>query len=591
MKKLLLSLIAILLFVYQSGISQPVAFDSLDINNINARINANGNLFWDFNNHPKFDVPKGSGKHTIFNSTLWVGAKDSIDTLHVAAELYEQVGHDFFVGPISNVYDSAYDAKWNKTWKVNKADVDYHKAHWWQTGYMIPASIQNWPANGDISLGQANIIAPFFDNDSDGIYNPGHGDYPLIKGDQAIFYVFNDARNPHTESHGNKLGIEVRGMAYAFACSEDSALWNTIFVNYKICNFSHHRYNDTYIGIFTDTEIGYANDDYIGCDVARGSYYSYNGHNIDGTGQPYAYGSYPPAQSVTFLAGPYMDPDGMDDPQYDQYGHQICYAGINGLNFGNGIIDDERFGLTKFIYFNNNAQGAPVYASDPYSAMDYYNYLKGFWKDSTQMLYGGNGHSGAGAYGPACNFMFPGNSDTCNWGLGGIAPNGPQYWDEQTAHNAPDDRRGFGSSGPFTFEPSAIDELDLAYVFGRDYVNSGSNAGVTIMDQRIDSIRKYFINDTTPCGGSFSALATVPKINKQLTIYPNPAEDFITIETTGIEGTLQYEIFDLIGKQVSKGVLKNSKENVINISNLQEGLYLLNVWDGRERYCRKFIKG
>ncbi len=595
MKKLLLSLIAIFLFTYQSGISQPVAFDSLDINNINARINSNGVLF-DFNDSvsshqlAKFEVPKGSGKNTIFRSTLWIGGRDNIDTLHIAAEFYNQNGHDFFAGPISNVYDSLYDAKWNKTWKIYKSDIDYFKAHWWQTGYVIPASIQNWPANGNVALGQANIIAPFFDNDHDGIYNPGHGDYPLIKGDEAIFFVINDVRKPHTESHGNKLGIEVRGMAYAFACNEDSALWNTVFVNYKIYNLSPNKYRNSYVGIYTDLDIGYPYDDFTGCDVDRGSYFGYNAKNIDGSGQPYAYGVHPPTQSVTFLAGPYMDPDGLDNPKYDQYGQQKCDASVNGANFGNGIIDDERLGLTKFNshYYdtvglsNFTTHGDPIYA---------YYLLKGFWGDTAQMNYGGGGQVDNSGYGPACSFETPGITDTSNWGTNCLPPNGPKNWTEITAGDTPDDRRGLGSSGPFTFEPGAMEELDMAYVFGRNFIDTNAWAGVQVMQQRIDSIRKYFINDSTPCGGSFSALATVPKINKQLTIYPNPAEDFITVETSGIEGSLQYEIFDLIGKQVSKGVLKNSKQNVINISNLQEGLYLLNVWDGRERYCRKFIKG
>ena len=104
----------------------------------------------------------------------------------------------------------------------------------------------------------------------------------------------------------------------------------------------------------------------------------------------------------------------------------------------------------------------------------------------------------------------------------------------------------------------------------------------------------YYLDDVCVSEDSLTCLTTSIFENnfkkKVVTVFPDPATNFITIETAGIEGSLQYEIFDLIGKQVSKGVLKNSKENVINISNLQEGLYLLNVWDGKERYCRKFIK-
>ena len=207
------------------------------------------------------------------------------------------------------------------------------------------------------------------------------------------------------------------------------------------------------------------------------------------------------------------------------------------------------------------------------------------------MMWGGTAHTGGnGVCGPDCNFMFPGNTDTLFWGDSCRAPNCPYDWTEKAVGDPPGDRRGFGSCGPFTFYPGWSEQIDLAYVFGLNFSYQSSDSAIKTMQQRIDSVRKYFKNDHIPCGGSFSAIATVPKINKQLTIYPNPAADFITVETTGIEGNLQYQIFDLIGKQVSKGILKNSKQNTINISNLQEGLYLLNVWDGKEKYCRKFIK-
>ena len=37
---------------------------------------------------------------------------------------------------------------------------------------------------------------------------------------------------------------------------------------------------------------------------------------------------------------------------------------------------------------------------EPSYAVQYYNYLKSIWLDSTHLIYGGNGHAGAGGYGP-----------------------------------------------------------------------------------------------------------------------------------------------------------------------------------------------
>jgi hypothetical protein len=46
----------------------------------------------------------------------------------------------------------------------------------------------------------------------DGHYNCLQGDYPLIKGDQIIWWVFNDNYNKHTETGSlHNMGIEVQG--------------------------------------------------------------------------------------------------------------------------------------------------------------------------------------------------------------------------------------------------------------------------------------------------------------------------------------------------------------------------------------------
>ncbi len=97
---------------------------------------------------------------------------------------------------------------------------------------------------------------------------------------------------------------------------------------------------------------------------------------------------------------------------------------INGVNFGDGIVDNERYGMRRFVYHNNSNAGVPNYMTDPSYAPEYYLFLRGIWKDNTKMAYGGNANRAAGAYGPDCDFMFPGDTDPCDWGTGGQPPNG-----------------------------------------------------------------------------------------------------------------------------------------------------------------------
>jgi hypothetical protein len=364
-------------------------------------------------------------------------------------------------------------------------------------------------------------------------------------------------------------------MAYVFDFPEDSAFNNTIFLSYKLFNRSDKIYHNTYLGVFTDTDIGYPYDDYIGCDVERSSYFGYNGNPVDGSGQPYAYGANPPVQSVAILGGPYMDPDGLDNPRVDNNGHQLCNESVNGTNFGDSIVDNERWGMTGFLYFYSN--GVPAYMTNPLYARDYYRYLRGIWLDGEPMHYGGNGHSGTGGNGPVCHFMFPGQSDTLNWGAGCVTPD-PVNWTETTAMNAPGDRRGIGSSGPFTFNPGQQQEFDLAYTFARDYTNSNPSGSIGKLKVLSDVIRNSFTQNVLPDGNSFNGIVNKTGASQlQVEIFPNPASSRVYFRFDRIVNEpVNIRIFNSNGMLIRTETKTSSERKMaLDITSLQSGLYLL----------------
>ncbi|MDD5569699.1 MAG: YCF48-related protein [Bacteroidales bacterium] len=565
------------------------SFEFLDINNIYARINPGNELFSDGVSRSVFEVPKGSGRNTIWNSIIWVAGKDSKDSLHIAAQRYDITGQDFICGPISDVADSiwyGYDTTWygqvNKIWKLNKSDIDYHKQHWSDAGYVPVDGIATWPGNGDTSIWQAAQLAPYYDNNIDGIYDPLDGDYPLIRGDQAIYFILNDAKKYHVGTRGYKLGVELHCMAYAFNCP-DSAFWNTIFLNYKIINRSKNTYTNAYISNFTDLDIGGNRDDFVGCDVQRGTFYGYNATNTDVPyGNVLAYGKNPPVQGVTILGGPFMDADGTDNPK-------DIDNGINGLNFGDGVTDNERLGLNLFINsFNDN-----TVKGDPFIANQYYNFMRGYWKDGLRMQYGGDGYDST--CGPAANFMYPRNTDPLHWGTNYTTPNcNVNDWDEITVGNIPYDIRGIGSMGPFTFYPDSIQEIDIALPFARNYNDTDKLAALPILQQRVDSIRKHFINNTTPCGGVIINNNVKEKQIKnrnitEIRIYPIPANNQITIELGDVTREIEVRIYNVSGQEIFKSQILNPKSQ-IDISGFSSGVYFVKFISPDKVEVRKIIK-
>lgn len=146
------------------------------------------------------------------------------------------------------------------------------------------------------------------------------------------------------------------------------------------------------------------------------------------------------------------------------------------MNFEDGIIDDERWGMRRFLYFNNGGCAQ----CDPQTAVEYYRYLRGYWKDGTRMTFGGNGYGGS----VFADFMFPDDSDPCAWGTGGIQQPVPPYWNEINAGNTPYDRRFVQSAGPFTLLPGATNDITVGIVWAR--ANTGGPWGSVLELKRAD---------------------------------------------------------------------------------------------------------
>jgi hypothetical protein len=575
------------------------SYDSLDINNVKAAITGYGNQFYLPGSQTNlYKVPKDGDAGTIFNLSLWIAGKDADSVMYLAADKYrtgptngsEYDKTDFYAGPVMDSlnYSIYQDTLWCRTWKVKKSEIEYHKTHWNIQGYVIPPNILTWPGNGNISYGQASILAPFYDRNGDGIYNPTDGDYPSIMGDEAIFVIYNDDRDIHRESGGNRLKVEVHLMAYAFDLPDDSAFKNTIFLNYKIFNRSSKTYYDTNLGIWADPDIGYGYDDYMCCDVKRASFIGFNGYNIDGDGSPGSYGAHPPAQSITILGGPLMDPVGQDRPKYDLSGHQLCNESINGTGFGDSIANNERYGLTNFLAYSDAFQSYP-----PTSATGYYQAMQSIWTDSTHLFYGGEGKSGTGGYGPDCRFMFPGLSDSLNWGPGCQPPNGQVNWTALKAGIAPYNIMGIGGMGPFTFHPGDVQQVDVALVWARDYTGLDTlGPSRSKLDQMIDIVRNSFSTGQLPNGGSFFGIDNhSPVSNSTLKIYPNPANETVTILfNRQINDLVNIQVLNTSGLEVySTSIALTGSTIRLDVSKLAAGMYIIKVGTRDFSATGKFI--
>lgn len=559
-----------------SGCSRAASSRTIEFNNVRAMVHTGGDMWWDLIALPKYEVPKNSGKTALFAGAIWMGGTDINDQLRIAAQKFRNSGVDYWPGPLitkgmdQGTVSETVCAEYDKHYVVNRQEVNEFRNYMLAkfsgdteslennfADYKIPESILNWPGNGKASLGYAAYLAPYYDNDADGVYNPETGgDYPLfdleadgiecgtsredrtprLYGDETMWWVYNDKGNVHTETNGEAIGMEVRAQYFAFATSDE--LNNMTFGNYALINRSTYTLFNTYFGVWTDADLGYAFDDYVGCDVTRGLGYLYNGKDKDGTGSNNTYGDNPPAIGVDFFEGPYMDPytdfsgDTVDRPSaYILNKHKkstgiidpnrpltadddgLFNGGINGLNFGDGIGGNERWGMRRFLYFSNNSS----VTGDPVLAQDYYNYLDGFWRDGRSLTHGGNGYKPSG--GTDAYFMFPGLTDPYNWGTNGVDPgyDNPAGWTEESEATPPDDRRFVQSAGPFTLLPGAVNDITVGMVWARAS-GGGAFESVKKVQEADDKAQKLFDNCFEMIDGPDSPELKITAIDKELII-------------------------------------------------------------------------
>ncbi len=597
----------------------------LNINNVRALINGYGNMWYD-GSVAQYHLPKNSNTCPLFCAALWIGGTDVNDNIRIAALRFGSEGDDYWPGPLKINGTAAIDLPvcnaYDKHWIITKNEVLALMEHFTYDSASVETNsdpqeaitdvIRNWPAHGngdDIT----NYLAPFFDADGDGVYNPQLGDYPyydfdnklcprtiknedpdkatvkipsmeetrgdgiisgsilsdqVLKGDQTIWWVFNDMGNTHTETGGQPIGLEIRAQAFAF--STNDRINDMTFYSYEIINRSTYELRETYFSQWVDPDLGYAFDDYVGCDVRRGLGYCYNGKATDTPGSG-SYSGIPPAVGIDFFQGPYMDPDGKDNPKIDipkiqsvgsaqmkqllssyekkdengvfiEYdtiqisydadnftpdcwyfvpGDAIGNCAINGVNFGNGIVDDERFGMRRFVYYDNSSDGV---RGEPTKASDYYNYLRGYWKNGQRMKFGGNAIA-TGTTNLDCDFMFPGNSDPWNWGTDGAVPSGgdvdnygPEGWTEITADNKPGDRRFMQSAGPFTLKPGALNYITVGIPFAQ--AASGNQwSSVQLLREVDDVCQTLFENCFKVLDGPDAPTLLAQELNNEVILY------------------------------------------------------------------------
>ena len=162
----------------------PAKHTELSLNAVRAMLKTNGTMW--FKENAEYEVPKGSGKTSMFSAALWIGGEDAYGGLYVAAMRFGQIGNDYYTGPLK-MKDGSIDpgscSYYDNFYRMTRIEVERHKAAFEHGDgtYSIPKSILEWPANPrNSNTGESPFLAPFrkVGGGDPMVYDPKSGDYP-----------------------------------------------------------------------------------------------------------------------------------------------------------------------------------------------------------------------------------------------------------------------------------------------------------------------------------------------------------------------------------------------------------------------------
>jgi hypothetical protein len=458
---------------------------------------------------------------TIYAAAPWISALvDGQETLYTNYQTFggDESSQEYYFGPFSDEYNSEYIEKYLQVWSLSAEEVSTHINEFDADGYIAPSAILTWPGNGRLESNESLHLAPFEDTNSNGLYEPELGDYPVIRGDRCAFYILSTNREG---INTNDIGMEIMVMLYAYDETPE-----TIFLNYQLNNFSGNDYEQVKLGIWTDGDLGNSTDDYFGSSPENDFYYFYNGDNFDepSFSSP-GFGENPPMQAITFLNGEMSN----------------CISYQNSANPING---------------------------EPQTPEHYNNYLNSIWKDGSSLLFGGDGFNpgtGADPENPTA-YMYPSDPNL---------PAGEDVWSETSEGTPPADRRALGSFGSLSLAPEETVVFDIAFVSAMP--DGPLDAPAENFDNLVSSneatmdffnLLEFELPEVFPVG-----LDEIENTDSAFHLYPNPCSNSFSFlsSKTNIQSLV---IRDLNGKVVHEVDGVNNRE-MINISHLNQGMYFV----------------
>lgn len=423
---------------------------TLDGNNISSYFYNSGIFNQNFgsSNAPGFEWVKGTGKTACFTAGLSMSCLINGNLRQAMNSFRGELAPGYVVlennNPVAKT-DSRF-----RVYRIKSSDNANNNPDYAQWGDMVPYG------------------APYFDVNNNGSYDPGI-DKPGVKDASVTLFACLTDGFPEEHKVGEGFGggtlptfAEYHFTAWAY---DGAGLTDIQFIKWVIYNRNTQPWDKLYMGITVDPDLGWSDDDYIGCDTTRNMGFCYNGDDDDDINQAtWAYGPQPPAFGMDYFTSP--------------------------INYSTG----DTLGLTSFVYFTNTSTPGPSCEKDPNGeALPAYYLLQGLKKDQTPWVIPGTNPP------QTTKFCYTGDPETGDgWNEGGtgaitgsVQNCGGSLTGTVVTQNPVGDRRFIFNSGAdnFKMNPGDSQVIVLAQFVARGTSNLNS---VTKLKRLDDVAQKIF---------------------------------------------------------------------------------------------------
>lgn len=472
---------------------------------------SNGGAFFESNTlaQPGISWVTQGNNSLVFTSGLWIAGVDKRDTARDVLGYYDDTNVQ--PGVITQTFSDT-----NVTSTFNPFDPRFEIAVVSDTSTLSDTSYQRWVENAAVTGAPMN---------QDGT--------PKLFGKINAYWVMNDL-DTTSRSGMVPMGVEVH--CYVFGIDTVGALSDAIFVLMDVINRSFHTYDSTYLGWFSDIDIGNAFDDLPGCDTLLSLGYMYNGGDTD-----YYYGRVAPACGFVILAGP-----------------------------------SKTAANSSMTSFNKNDDGSLVWELYPQGAVPTF---------SQQILdvLAGRHHDGSPFINPddsshIITYVDPGDPVT---GKGWIA----------TLDQPPADNRFLQGSGPFTFVPGDTEKFVVAFIAARDTSRLSS---ITKLKESVPAIVSKWNEIKDDVVGVNEKRIPLPADFNLSQNFPNPFNPSTVIGfQLPVGGKVTLKVYDVLGREVK--TLMNTfqapgnHDVTFDACRLSSGVYFYRLVSGSYTSTKKML--